>query len=477
MSAGNFKQLVANKMMANLNRTSQKVFNQASRIVAESKAVQNCLVANKKAMDQFQVGFRAGVAPTEVSSEVMKKHRRELKGFIRRNSKTPPKELTEGLYASILKARRLRFGTTVFYTGVTFETIKDRIATFHDEFARKELNVEFDRKAFASVTHFDHGADGPGAGTFNAATFGVATALGSGIDKTKLMSTVKRNLEAVVAEEYRGQAGVQISKRLYELIGSFEQLINPDGTLKAGASFFITALDAKGNIDRGATLEKDEVNMILKAVEMSVQEHLSADEYLNFVGSSTLKDKMSKVVVEKFADNIVAGKNIKKKVNITTNIKGAKLKTSTKTDGDKSVQVKSKIKTPKTPKGKKAVVLPGGKGPRRDRAQLSKVSLQSFLAILNSQIQKQVAKNMGTPRLENRTGRFLSSVRAIDIQTTARGFPSVGYTYEKRPYQVFEATSGTRFSSQERDPRRLIELSIREIAAQNQIGRLFARRL
>ena len=144
MSAGNFKQLVANKMMANLNRTSQKVFNQASRIVAESKAVQNCLVANKKAMDQFQVGFRAGVAPTEVSSEVMKKHRRELKGFIRRNSKTPPKELTEGLYASILKARRLRFGTTVFYTGVTFETIKDRIATFHDEFARKELNVEFD---------------------------------------------------------------------------------------------------------------------------------------------------------------------------------------------------------------------------------------------------------------------------------------------------------------------------------------------
>ena len=84
---------------------------------------------------------------------------------------------------------------------------------------------------------------------------------------------------------------------------------------------------------------------------------------------------------------------------------------------------------------------------------------------------------MGAPRLENRTGRFLSSVRAIDIQTTARGFPSVGYTYEKRPYQVFEATSGTRFSSQERDPRRLIELSIREIAAQNQIGRLFARRI
>ena len=38
---------------------------------------------------------------------------------------------------------------------------------------------------------------------------------------------------------------------------------------------------------------------------------------------------------------------------------------------------------------------------------------------------------MRFPRLENRTGRFASSVRVTDVATTAQGFPSIGYTYQK----------------------------------------------
>ena len=64
-----------------------------------------------------------------------------------------------------------------------------------------------------------------------------------------------------------------------------------------------------------------------------------------------------------------------------------------------------------------------------------------------------------------------------DIQQTPRGFPSIGYTYEKDPYSVFESTSGTRFASTERDPRSLIDLSIREIAQQMAIGRFYTRRV
>ena len=45
---------------------------------------------------------------------------------------------------------------------------------------------------------------------------------------------------------------------------------------------------------------------------------------------------------------------------------------------------------------------------------------------------------MGAPRLENRTGRFASSARVTDITSTKQGFPSIGYTYEKNPYSVFE---------------------------------------
>jgi len=84
---------------------------------------------------------------------------------------------------------------------------------------------------------------------------------------------------------------------------------------------------------------------------------------------------------------------------------------------------------------------------------------------------------MGSPRLENQTGTFAGSVRAIDVQETAKGFTSIGYLYQKKPYQVFESTSGTRFSSAARDPRTLIDLSIREIVAQFGLGRLYTRRL
>ena len=95
---------------------------------------------------------------------------------------------------------------------------------------------------------------------------------------------------------------------------------------------------------------------------------------------------------------------------------------------------------------------------------------------MNSRINDVVAKNMGPPRLENRTGRFASSVRITDISTTRQGFPSIGYTYQKDPYGVFENTSGTRFASPDRDPRKLIDASVREVAALFGLGRIYTRR-
>ena len=65
----------------------------------------------------------------------------------------------------------------------------------------------------------------------------------------------------------------------------------------------------------------------------------------------------------------------------------------------------------------------------------------------------------------------------MDLLTTKDCFPSVVYTYQKDPYQVFESSSGTRFSSAQRDPRVLIDKSIREIMAQYLVGRLYTRRI
>ena len=77
---------------------------------------------------------------------------------------------------------------------------------------------------------------------------------------------------------------------------------------------------------------------------------------------------------------------------------------------------------------------------------------------------------MGQPALTNRTGRFASSVRATDMIMTPKGYPSIGYTYQRDPYETFESDTGY-------DPRKLIDRSMREIAAEYAIGRFYTRRV
>lgn len=99
-------------------------------------------------------------------------------------------------------------------------------------------------------------------------------------------------------------------------------------------------------------------------------------------------------------------------------------------------------------------------------------------ALLNQKIQATVRKNMKAPALVNRTGKFAGSVRITEITRTPKGFPSIGYTYDKRPYQVFEQGAGkTPWANEDRDPRKLIDKSIREIASEALIGRFFTRRV
>ena len=105
-------------------------------------------------------------------------------------------------------------------------------------------------------------------------------------------------------------------------------------------------------------------------------------------------------------------------------------------------------------------------------------SLLTYLTEINKRLPKKIEENMGPPALESRTGRFSSSVRAVDVNKTAQGHPSIGYTYDKNPYQVFEEGRGQKpWASAERDPRTLIDRSLREIAVELALGRFYTRRL
>lgn len=87
------------------------------------------------------------------------------------------------------------------------------------------------------------------------------------------------------------------------------------------------------------------------------------------------------------------------------------------------------------------------------RAVQSTVNLRALIPILNQRLPEYVRANMGKQgRLVNRSGRFAESTSIIDIAGDV-----VSYSYMRNPYETFEHQGA-------RDPRALIELSIREMA-------------
>ena len=165
------------------------------------------------------------------------------------------------------------------------------------------------------------------------------------------------------------------------------------------------------------------------------------------------------------------------------NIKVTKPKKPKKTK-KKPIKNKAKVKAKKSPMSITAVAvrkinLSKAKSQRRKKGGggTSFNPLQ-IVALINKELPDTVEKNMGEPRLVSRSGRFASSVRATDVVKTPQGFPSVGYTYQRNPYQIFEDGMGKEpWANGQRDPRQLIDQSIREIAVRFALGRLYTRRL
>ena len=157
----------------------------------------------------------------------------------------------------------------------------------------------------------------------------------------------------------------------------------------------------------------------------------------------------------------------KKGLKVVSNVKPVNRKASTTSESSNS-KLKGKAKQYKA------------KTKLQDNKNSSpnpQASLYTVMALINDKLPETVRKNMGSPRLENQTGRFASSVKITDVVQTPQGMPSFGYTYRKDPYGVYERSSGTSRADPDRDPRTLIDASIREIAAGYALGRFYTRRV
>lgn len=183
----------------------------------------------------------------------------------------------------------------------------------------------------------------------------------------------------------------------------------------------------------------------------------------NLEGSDSFKTskikKARREVIEPF----------KKVKNATVVSKDSKAKNS-KTKASKNIVQKTLV-------GKNASRKKSIRASKSKKAGAASQPLQ-LIGLINKQLPDTVRKNMQSPQLQNRTGRFAQSVQVTDIVQTPKGFPSIGYTYQKSPYGVFEDGAGAApWANGERDPRDLIDKSIREIAAQFAIGRFYTRRV
>jgi hypothetical protein len=101
----------------------------------------------------------------------------------------------------------------------------------------------------------------------------------------------------------------------------------------------------------------------------------------------------------------------------------------------------------------------------------------SLLPLINSKLTPRVIANMRFPSLVNRTGTFAQSAEVVRIEETREGFPSFVFNYERDPYDVFDRTLGRApWNTPERDPRALVDKSLREIVREMAINRFYTRR-
>jgi hypothetical protein len=234
-----------------------------------------------------------------------------------------------------------------------------------------------------------------------------------------------------------------------------------------------TIHSSKDNQSRGASEDKRILDTLAPELEKAIKKH----DWANQKGSKSYVDNALTVLAYSSIHTLTKGKRGKlKKSSLPkgdgpSTSKGAGVaKSSGQKQPHKRITgrgAKSKIKTPKAAKGSPPTLQAG---PR-------KTNWLQLLPLINAKLTDQVMRNMKSPRLNNRTGRFAQSAKVINVEQTRQGFPSFVFDYERDPYDVFDRTLGRApWNTPQRDPRALVDTSVREIVREMAIGRFFTRR-
>lgn len=187
------------------------------------------------------------------------------------------------------------------------------------------------------------------------------------------------------------------------------------------------------------------------------------------LGKALLVDPGSPPFINLLAKDLVdilqTGKRNPKRYEVKPILIGKRKLKITKSSNKKEIQAAKKLKD--------KIVSSIKKDTRAKFKEVSVVQpqltdLDSLLIQLNTSIQDQVKRNMGTGNradiLNYRTGRFAESVKVEKLSESRQGMITAFYSYMKYPYATF-SQGGRQEIPRSRDPKLLISKSIREIAA------------
>ena len=250
-----------------------------------------------------------------------------------------------------------------------------------------------------------------------------------------------------------------IEQKFGEMLANFELVKDKKGkdTIRYKGQVDIL-VQRKGKNFPGS--EHGDWTKVKKFLDKEMTKWLDSTDLAEMKGSKSIKEESVIHITNLVMSELTKSANVKAKTVIP------KIEFKKKKGGSKR-----KPKQPKTVSNKRASVKrTAKKGVASDPLRL--------IGLINEKLPDTVARKMNPPALQNRTGRFAESVKLTDIIQTPQGFPSFGYTYQKNPYQVFEMGRGDApWATPERDPRKIIDQSIRELAAQFAMGRFYTRRV
>lgn len=473
MSVESVKNEVIGKIFPKVEDTTKKTLGEAARKVVQSNIPTNYLILDE------DVGNFLFKAYAELATKKLTK-----KTFL---SELKTALVSEGWVPTTVKSSGLRnFINKKLGNPDIYKLPSASYITFRNSLLKvlRLLDDGSDKNFFAN-RQLDHA----GQGNFSSAAAGSSLVLArtlegvSSTNQAEFSSAVNQSaLENLKALRKNNEELYDNIIKVYGDIHSLRSLIrkvtvgwntvvNTDLSASAFLELILTPAYASQG-DKGTYESKLLYDILLPAIEDQMLAYQKKKGFQNLEGSPSFLTRVGAGLISK-AKPRVKVKNGKfvlrvdpKYNNPTFGINSTKAE-KTYSSGEKSQSVKTG-----GPKGSKPRV-------RVKRGKPVLPDIRSFIGILNERLPTQVANNMGSPRLNYRTGRFANSTRVNDIQLTSKGFPTIQYTYMRYPYEVFEFPgSGSPLALQgERDPRTLIDKSIREIMAEFAVGRFYTRRV